>query len=99
MGRTPSAWLCPHSNHIALRVASDTTPDIGADSVASLIAGTWSHVAFTFDNSTNGAFLAKIFINGTLDISVEFSGTSVLGNDGPLHVGRDPSNRGPRRVK
>lgn len=99
MGRTPSAWLCPHSNHIALRVTSDTDPDIGVDSIASLTAGSWSHVAFTFDNSTKHIFSATIFINGTLDISMEFSRTNVLGNDGPLHVGRDPSNRGPRRVQ
>ncbi|CAN0479666.1 unnamed protein product, partial [Ectocarpus sp. 8 AP-2014] len=98
MGRTPSAWLCPHSNRIALRVTSDTNPDIGADSVASLNAGTWNHVVFTFENTTSGEFSSSIFINGTLDISVQFDGTTVLGNDGPLHIGRDTSNLGPRWV-
>ncbi|CAM9350301.1 unnamed protein product [Ectocarpus fasciculatus] len=98
VGRTPSAWLCPHSNRIALRVTSDTNPDIGADSVASLNAGTWSHVVFTFDHTTSGEFSSAIYINGTLDISVQFNGTTVLGNDGPLHIGRDTSNLGPRSL-
>ncbi|CAN0436364.1 unnamed protein product, partial [Ectocarpus sp. 13 AM-2016] len=62
------------------------------DSVASLNAGTWNHVMFTFDNITSGEFSSTIFINGTLDTSVQFDGTIVLGNDGPLHIGRDTSN-------
>ncbi|CAM9786004.1 unnamed protein product, partial [Ectocarpus sp. 4 AP-2014] len=98
MGRTPSAWLCPHSNRIALRVTSDTNPDIGADSVVSLNAGTWNHVVFTFDNTTSGEFSSTIFVNGTLDISVQFDGTTVLGNDGYLQIGRDTSNLGPRSL-
>lgn len=97
MGRTPSAWLCPNSNRIALRVTSDTNPDIGADSMASLGANTWNHVAFSFKNNTDG-FSASIFINGTLDISVDFNHGHVLSNTGPLHIGRDPSNQGPRQV-
>lgn len=98
MGRTPSAWLRPHSNRIALRVTTNSDPDVGTDSQASFAAGTWSHVAFTFDNSPRESFFASIFVNGTLDVSVGFSGTNVLGNDGPLHIGRDPSNLGARLV-
>eukprot|EP00903_Cladosiphon_okamuranus_P018770 g17268.t3 len=96
MGRTPSAWLCPDSNRIALRVTSETNPDIGANSIASLGVNTWNHVAFSFTNNTNGSFSANIYINGTLDISVDFNEQHVLSNTGPLHIGRDPSNKGPR---
>lgn len=95
MGRTPSAWLCPNSNRIALRVTSETHPDVGADSIASLGTNTWNHVAFSFTNNSDGSFSACIFINGTLDISMEFN-EHVLSNTGPLHIGRDPSNQGPR---
>lgn len=98
-GRTPSAWLRPHSNRITLRVTTESEPDVGADSKASLAAGTWSHLAFSFENNPSEGFSATIYINGTLDISVAFNGTSVVGNDGPLHIGRDPSNFGPRLVR
>ncbi|CAM9903173.1 unnamed protein product [Hapterophycus canaliculatus] len=99
MGRTPSAWLRPYSNRIALRVTTDSAPDVGVDSQASLVAGTWSHVAFSFDNIPSESFSASIFINGTLDVSVAFNGTTAVGNDGPLHIGRDPRNFGPRLVR
>ncbi|CAM9568879.1 unnamed protein product [Scytosiphon promiscuus] len=99
MGRTPSAWLRPHSNRITLRVTTDSDPDVGIDSRASLAAGTWSHVAFSFDNNPRMSFSASIYINGTLDVSMAFNGTNVVGNDGPLHIGRDPSNLGPRLVR
>lgn len=98
MGRTPSAWLCPHSNRIALRVTSDTNPDIGTDSVAAIHAGKWNHLAFSFENSSDELFSATVFVNGVPDVSVAFRETSVVGNDGPLHIGRDPSNLGPRQV-
>lgn len=99
-GRTPSAWLCPHSNRIALRVTSNQNNHIGADSTVSISAGSWNHIAFTFDNNTvnNEAFSATIFVNGVVDISVTFGEVDVVGNDGPLHFGRDLSNPGPRRV-
>lgn len=96
-GRTPSAWLTPHSNHITLRVSSETNPDIGADTLASLRVNTWSHVAFSFENMTGGSYVAHVFINGTLDISVDY-GPNILANHGPLHIGRDPSNLGPRSL-
>lgn len=98
MGRTPSAWLCPHSNRITLRVTSNTEPDIGIDSVAALRAREWTHVAFSFDNVTDEAFSATIFVNGIVDVSVTFQEMNVVGNNGPLHLGRDPSTLGPRQV-
>lgn len=96
MGRTPSAWLCPHTNRITLRVTTKAEPDIGADAMAALQARTWNHLAFSFDNSTEEGFSATIFVNGVVDISIVFRGVHVVGNDGPLHIGRDPSNLGPR---
>lgn len=87
----------PHSNHITLRVSSDTNPDISADTLGSLRVNTWSHVAFSFENITGGSFVARVFINGTLDISVDY-GSNILANPGPLHIGRDPSNLGPRSL-
>lgn len=98
MGRTPSAWLCPDSNRITLRVSSSTDPDVGSDTVASLQSRAWNHVAFSFQNNTKEAFSATVFVNGEVDISVEFRDIDVVGNNGPLHIGRDPTNPGPRRV-
>lgn len=98
MGRTPSAWLRPYSNRIALRVTSTTDPDIGADSIAALDARVWHHLAFSFENDTDNEFSATLFVNGLVDISVAFRNIDVVGNDGPLYIGRDPSLRGPRRV-
>lgn len=102
-GRTPSAWLCPHSNRIALRVTSNTNNDndndnslIGADSTVAISAGSWNHVAFSFDNNTKGTFSATIFVNGVVDISAAFREADVVGNDGPLHIGCDLTNPGAR---
>ena len=99
-GRTPSAWLCPHSNRIALRVTSnnDKDNDIGADSRGAISAGSWNHIAFSFDNNTKETFLTTIFVNGAVDISMAFREADVVGNDGPLHIGRDLTNPGARRV-
>lgn len=99
-GGTPSAWLCPHSNRIALRVTSDQNNHIGADSTGTISSGSWNHVAFSFFNNTvnNEAFSATIFVNGVVDISMTFGEVDVVGNNGPLHIGRDLSNPGPRRA-
>lgn len=99
MGRTPSAWLLPGSNRITLRVTTSEEPDIGVDSITALAPHSWNHVAFSFDNATEDAFSATIFVNGIADVSVTFRDMKVRGNDGPLHIGRDPSNVGPRRVE
>lgn len=98
MGRTPSAWLCPDSNRITLRVSSSLDPDIGTDTVASLQSRAWNHVAFSFRNNTEEVFSATVFVNGEVDVSVEFRDIDVIGNNGPLHIGRDPTNLGPRQV-
>lgn len=96
MSRTPSAWLCPYSNRIALRVTSNTSPDIGIDSTAALVPRSWNHVAFSFDNRTDGEFSATIFVNGAVDMSAVFADMNVIANAGPMYIGRDPSNKGSR---
>lgn len=95
-GRTPSAWLCPYSNHIGLRVTSNTSPDIGIDSTAALAPRSWNHVAFSFDNQSDGAFSATIFVNGAADVSMVFVDMDMIANNGPMYIGRDPSNKGSR---
>lgn len=96
MGRTPSAWLIPGSNRITLRVTTSEEPDIGIDSVTALAPFSWNHVAFSFNSTTDSAFSATVFVNGVADISVTFRDMEVRGNDGPLYIGRDPGNIGPR---
>lgn len=93
---TPSVWLHPNSNRLALRVTTSTKPHIGMDSRTQLAAGKWTHVAFSFSNTTVGEFFAAIYVNGLLDVSGTFRDVVNLGPDFPLYIGRDPSTPGPR---
>jgi hypothetical protein len=34
--RTPSAWLLPHANRVALRASTETNYDVGSDTVSRL---------------------------------------------------------------
>ncbi|CAN0015334.1 unnamed protein product, partial [Sphacelaria rigidula] len=95
-GRTPSAWLSPHSNRITLRVTTNTNPDIGIESSTALASRSWYHVAFSFNNKTERAFSATIFVNGAVDVSGVFKDMDVIDNTGPMYIGRDPSNKGSR---
>jgi hypothetical protein len=50
--RTPSAWLLPDVMKMALRVTSPRDINLGADSTVDLPVRTWTHVVFTFQNSS-----------------------------------------------
>jgi hypothetical protein len=51
--RTPSAWLIPGSNRIALRVSTRDAFDAGFNSDASVVAGQWNHLCFTMGFATH----------------------------------------------
>ncbi|CAM9421785.1 unnamed protein product [Choristocarpus tenellus] len=89
--RTPSAYLHPFSNRLSVRVTSSVDPDIGVDSSKVLPIQEWTHLAFVFDNSTQGAFSLALYVNGKLDVSAMFQGMDILANDGPLYLGQDPA--------
>lgn len=56
----------------------------------------WYHLAFTFNNETERAFSATIFVNGAVDVFGVFEDMDVIDNTGPMYIGRDPSNSGSR---
>jgi hypothetical protein len=99
--RTPSAWLIPTSNRLAIRSTTADTPDLGADTTLSIPLNQWAHVCFVFDNRTqpaNGAggeYKIVTYIDGQLDISIGYS-TEVIPNNSSFQMFKDVSHDGPR---
>lgn len=97
--RTPSAWLIPTSNRLAIRATTAEKPDLGADSTLSIPLNQWTHVCFVFDNRTRaangGGFKIVAYINGQLDISLAYS-TEVIPNNSSFQMFKDVSHDGPR---
>ena len=97
--RTPSAWLIPTSNRVALRSTTKDTPDLGADTTISIPNDQWTHLCFIFHNqtkknATNG-YKIVAYVNGKLDISIGYS-TEVIPNNSSLQLFHDISHSGPR---
>jgi hypothetical protein len=99
--RTPSAWLLPTSNRLAIRATTADSPDLGADTTLSLPLSRWTHVCFVFDNSTllsdGGGFKIVTYVDGQLDISIGYS-VGVLANNFSLSLFKDISHDGPRSL-
>ena len=97
--RTPSAWLIPTSNRLAIRSTTADRPDLGADSSFSIPLNQWTHVCFVFDNRTQqasgGGYKIVAYIDGQLDISIGYS-TEVLPNNASFQMFKDVSHDGPR---
>ena len=90
--RTPSMWVLPGSNTIAVRMSSVYQPSVGADGNLPLPLRAWAHVALTVANVTTepgqATLVATLFVNGVLDVQLTFS-DPILGNSAPLLVGQD----------
>jgi hypothetical protein len=101
--RTPSAWLIPTSNRLAIRSTTADTPDLGADSTLSIPLNQWSHVCIVFDNRTQvangagGGYKIVTYIDGQLDISIGYS-TEVIPNNSSFQMFKDVSHDGPRSL-
>ena len=97
--RTPSVWLLPTCNRLALRVTTVDSPDLGADTTLSIPLNQWSHVCIVFDNQTRseagGGYTITVYIDGQLDVSLRYS-TEVIPNNSSLQLFKDVSFDGPR---
>jgi hypothetical protein len=82
--RSPGLWLNPANTRIHFRVSTTANNNEGTDSVASLAAGAWSHVACVKSGNK-----WRCYINALLDTEFTLSGTTT-GNSGPLYLGDDP---------
>lgn len=87
-GRTPSAWLDTHSQHVLLRVSTNTSADAGGSSLGTLPVRSWVHVCAVFDFPPNAPGSYMWYVNGALDTGMAI-GSSIVSNDGPLWLGRD----------
>lgn len=98
--RTPSAWLLPTANRLAVRATTADTPDLGADSTLTLPLNQWAHVCVVFDNRSSasaGGYKVVVYVDGQLDISIGYS-TEVIPNNGSLQFFKDVSHDGPRSL-
>jgi SEL1 protein len=50
--RTPSAWLLPDSQHLAMKVSTKGNQDLGLNSTSPLPVQEWVHLVFSFSNET-----------------------------------------------
>ncbi len=82
--RGPGVWLHPSDNGIHFRISTNSNSNDGADSVAALPSGSWSHIA-----CVKAGNKWRCYVNGTLDTEYTLSAGTV-GNSGPLYVGDDP---------
>lgn len=93
--RTPSVWLVPNSTRLTVKVSTAREPDVGGETRRSLPIAEWVHVAFLFRNFTDctgnrdACFEMSTVIDGVPDATYSVV-EPVLGNDGPLYVGKDP---------
>ncbi|CAK8986645.1 ERAD-associated E3 ubiquitin-protein ligase component HRD3A (AtSel1A) (Protein EMS-MUTAGENIZED BRI1 SUPPRESSOR 5) [Durusdinium trenchii] len=94
--RTPSLWLHPRSNRVALRVTTKHESDVGVDSEVEIPQNEWAHVALVVQNVTGGRFFARVLVNGHTIASMDR--TDVLGGPGELHFGHDAWGPGPRAL-
>ena len=93
--RTPSAWLLPHSNRIALRVSTIANTDSGYDTTSIIPSNQWNLLTFVFNNLTESKYNAAVYINGQLDLEISF--TDCIHSNGPLYLFKDTSPAyGPR---
>ncbi len=85
MDRNVAIFRRPNSNKLHYAITLDNNPNATADSSADLVVGEWTHIAL----AKNGDRL-QLFINGSLDSTLNFNGGQPAYNDGPLYVGKSP---------
>lgn len=61
-----------------------------------LRTSSWNHLVFSVEASEGQTPSISVFINGSLALSAMVHATSVTGMKGPLRIGRDLDNIGPR---
>ena len=50
--RTPSVWMLPHTNKLAIRVTTASSLDVGHDTTREIPHNQWTMLTFTFHNHT-----------------------------------------------
>ncbi|KAJ8600528.1 hypothetical protein CTAYLR_010710, partial [Chrysophaeum taylorii] len=90
--RTPSAWLLPFSDGIALRASTATETDVGVDAENRATPGRFSHLCFSFSNASY-----ELFVDGrrVAGFKAAMFG-SFLPNDAELSLFKDPERPGVR---
>ncbi|MEM9643934.1 MAG: LamG-like jellyroll fold domain-containing protein, partial [Planctomycetota bacterium] len=79
--RGPAIYARPHTNKLHVRLSTTHSFNEGLDSLSSLTAGQWTHVAIVKTGNT-----WSLYLDGVLDRSTTLLGDS-LGNTGPLTIG------------
>lgn len=87
--RTPSAWLLPNSNGLAVRVSSAERLDIGSDTPTLFHTATWVYLIFSV--SPGGI---DVYADGRSAMSLRFQNATSVQNDGPLSLFKDPERKG-----
>ena len=102
--RTPSAWFETGNDKVLSRVSTVNSEDEGASSIGIVPCKTWTHLSFSYvnstapcqgssSNSTCPKFVEKLYIDGEIDSTITFN-VPVLGNQGNLHIGGAPRTPG-----
>eukprot|EP01037_Dinobryon_pediforme_P013308 gene13308-13420_t len=114
--RTPSVWLLPHSNRLTLRVSTRDNVDLGAETTIELPLHEWSFLTFVFRNESSSErnatliYSATVFVNGVLDVLVQYNEQDLSLWDAPLSdgdvtslyskgLGRDTEKNGHDKVR
>lgn len=87
--RTPSAWLLPNSNGLAVRMSSAERLDIGSDTPILFHTGTWVYLIFSV--SPEGI---DVHADGRLAMSLRLENATSVQNGGPLSLFKDPERKG-----
>jgi hypothetical protein len=82
--RTFALWLRPGDQRLHFRISTTASWNEGGNSVGALALNQWTHVAYVKAGNR-----LTLYLNGIKDSEVTLAGT-VLGNTGPLYVGKDP---------
>ncbi len=82
--RTFAMWMVPSDNRLLYVISTTASWNEYTYSTGTIPVGTWTHVAYVHANGT-----LNLYINGILDSSRTLSG-QVVGNNGPLYIGKDP---------
>ena len=86
--RTFGIWAFNTDNRLAYQVSTSAAWVESGTSAAQIPLNQWVHIAFVKSGNA-----IRLYINGVLDSQRTLNG-SVIGNSGPLYIGKDPWHSG-----
>jgi len=86
--RTFALWMVPWNNQVHFRISTNHNYSEGGNSSTELILNRWYHIAYVKRENE-----LCLYVDGELDSTAPLTGT-VVGNDGPLHLGGEPKTPG-----